>query len=394
VALMVRRPALTIGVVLVASAACIVLALQTLDRAWRPDGMDFTSYLMSAEALREGRSPYGLPTPWPYVYPMLLALLLIPLVALPYTGAVLAWFATSLAALVGILWKTTDRTLLPVTITVVASFAVIQSTLLNGQVNFLVVLCSVLAVCAARDRRDGAAGIWLGAGIALKLMPAVLAMYFLVRRRWRALLATTCAALVFSFGPAVILGGRGWEVSLAYVRGYVVPMLGGSPLHREDPLVYSVAGIAHALLGATAPASINALSAIVVVGAATALDVFWWRPRQQDLAAGAGYMIAVVLVSSKSELHHLAFIIPAIGLGATWLARDTRPGERWAAVTFVGAVAAIALSKLAGPGQGVVICAALFMLAAALAGLTPSSASPPGSPRSSSSSPSCRAAVP
>jgi hypothetical protein len=373
---------------------CVVLAVQTLNRAWRADGMDFTSYLMSARALWEGRSPYGLETPWPYVYPMLLALLLIPLVALPYTGAVLAWFAISIVALAGIVVKTTDRTTLPVAIVLIAAFAIIQSTLLNGQVNFLVVLCSVLAVCAARDKRDIAAGAWLGAGIALKLMPAVLGMHFLVRGRWRAVVATGIASLMFSFGPAVILGADAWSVCVEYVRGYVLPMLGGSPLHRQDPLVYSVAGIAHAMLGTSAPAWSNAVSALGVIGAATALDVLWWRPRRQHLAAGAGYMIAVVLVSSKSELHHLAFIIPAIGLGATWLARDSARRSGWPAVMFGVALVAVALSKLAGPAQGVVICAALFMLGAGLAGLTPSSASRRENQRSSSSSPSYRAAAP
>jgi hypothetical protein len=383
-----------VGLWLLAAIVGVVLAIQTLNRAWRPDGIDFTSYLMSARALWEGRSPYGLETPWPYVYPMLLAFLLIPLVALPYTGAVLAWFGVSLAALAGIVASTTDRTALPAAITVAAAFAIIQSTLLNGQVNFLVVLCSVMAICAARGHRDVTAGAWLGAGIALKLMPAVLGMYFLVRGRWRAIVATGIAAVVFSFGPALMLGADGWDACVEYVRGYVLPMLGGSPLHREDPLVYSVAGIAHGLLGTSAPAWINAVSALAVVGVATLLDVAWWRPRQQDLAAGAGYMIAVVLVSSKSELHHLVFIIPAFGLGTTWLVRDPARRHGWAGVTFAAGVVAIALSKLAGPAQGVVICAALFLLGAGLAGLTPSSASRQESPRSSSSSPSCRAAVP
>ena len=373
---------------------CIVLAAQTLNRAWRADGIDFTSYLMSARALWEGRSPYGLVTPWPYVYPMLLAFLLIPLVALPYTAAVLTWFAVSVAALAGIVWNTTDRTVVPVTAALVPTFAIVQSTLLNGQVNLLVVLCSVLAICAARERRDVAAGAWLGAGIALKMMPAVLGMYFLVRGRWAAILATGVAALVFSFGPAVMLGANGWTASIEYVSGYVLPMLRGSPLHRQDPLVFSLSGIMHAWLGTSAPGWINLACALAVVGAAAALDVWRWRPRGQDLAAGAGYMIAVVLVSSKSELHHLVFVIPAIGLGATWLAADPQRRRGWAAATFVVAVVAIALSKLAGPAQGLVICVALFLLGAGLAGLTPSSAWPQESPRSSSSSPSCRAAVP
>jgi hypothetical protein len=377
-----------------AAIVVIVLAAQTWSRAHRVDGYDFTSYLNSARALAEGRSPYGLPTPWPYVYPMLLAFLLIPLTPLPYGAAVLTWFAVSLAALAVTVRASTDGTVVPIGATLVVTFAIVQSTLLNGQVNLLVVLCSVLAVCALADGRDARAGAWLGAGIALKLMPAVLGMYFLVRRSWLGMMVAGMAALVFSFGPAVLLGDGGWRASVEYVRGYVLPMLGGSPLERRDPLVFSVAGILHDLLGTRAPGWINLASAVAVVGAAAALDVVRWRPRHHHFAAGAGYMIAIVLVSSKTELHHLVFAIPAIGLGTTWLWRGVSARGGWAAPAFVAAVAAIALSKLAGPGQGLVICAALLLLGAALAGLTPSSASPPGNLRSTSSSPSCRAAVP
>ncbi len=372
---------------------CLVLAVQTWNRAVRPDGIDFTSYLMSAQALWDGRSPYGLDTPWPYVYPMLLAFLLIPLVSLPYGVAVLAWFAASVLALGAILWNTTDRHPITLTVTLAVSFAIIQSTLLNGQVNFLVVLCSVLAICAAHRRRDVAAGAWLGAGVALKLMPAVLGMYFLVRRRWTAVAVTAAATLLFSFGPSVTLGTAGWDACVEYVRGYVLPMLGGSPVDRHDPLVFSVAGTTHALLG-TRAAWLNAVCALAVVGALTLMDLMLWRPRGQDLAAGAGYMIAVVLVSSKSELHHLAFIIPAIGIGITWLRTGEAQRRRWAALTFAVAIVAIAGSKLAGGAQGPVICAALIMLGAGLAGLTPSSASRRESPRSFWSSPFDRAAAP
>jgi hypothetical protein len=115
--------------------------------------------------------------------------------------------------------------------------------------------------------------------------------------------------------------------------------------------------------------------AIGVVGAATALDALWWRPRGQDLAAGSGYMIAVVLVSSKSELHHLAFAMPGIGLGVSWLWTLEARSSRWATAIFVAAVVGIAASKLAGPAQGLVLCVSLMMLAAGLAGISPSSAS-------------------
>src|SRR5206468_10420591 len=61
----------------------LVLLGQTITRASRPDGIDLTSYLLSARSLLHGASPYLLPTPFPYLYPPTLALLLIPLTFVP-----------------------------------------------------------------------------------------------------------------------------------------------------------------------------------------------------------------------------------------------------------------------------------------------------------------------
>ena len=372
----------------------IVLGAQTWRKAHRPDGNDLTSYLLSARALWEGRSPYAPDTPFPYVYPMLLAFVLVPAILLPYGVAVLAWFLASVAALVTMLEKITGRAGVAIAATLIVTFGIIQNTLLNGQVNFFVVLCCVLAICAARERRDVAAGAWLGAGIALKLMPAVVGMYFLIRGRWRAIAAVAVATGVLVVGPVLVLGEVGWRVSAEYAQTYVLPMLRESPLDRREPLVFSLAGVVHALLGTGAPRWINIVCAVGVLAAVTALDVLRWRPRDQDLAAGAAYMLAIVLISPRSEVHHLAFIIPAVALCITWLSTGAARRDGWAAATLGAAALGLSLAWLTGPAQGFVLCAAVVLLGAALAGLTPSSASPRGTQSSPSSSPFYRAVIP
>ena len=376
------------------AAVLIVLFTQTWHKAQRVDGNDLTSYLLSASALLEGRSPYSPDTPFPYVYPMLLAVLLIPLAVLPYGAAVAIWFVASVGALATIIAKVTNRIDWVAAATAIVTFGIIQNTLLNGQVNFFVVLCCVLALGAARERRDMIAGAWLGTSIALKLMPAVLGMYFLVRGRWRAIAAIAVATLALSLGPALLLGEAGWRATVEYAQTYVLPMLRESPVDRREPLVFSVAGVVHGLAGPGAPRWINLVSALGVLTAVTALDVFWWRRRHQDLAAGAAYMLAIVLISPRSEIHHLAFLIPAVGLCMRWLASGIARRDGWAAGAFVVAGTGLVLARLAGPAHGIVLCAAIVLLGAALAGLTPSSASPRESQSSPSSSPSYRAAVP
>src|SRR5204862_207695 len=71
-----------------AAVLCVVLFAQTWVRAERPNGIDLTSYLLSARALLHGDSPYLLPTPFPYLYPATLAFLLIPLTFVPAAVAV------------------------------------------------------------------------------------------------------------------------------------------------------------------------------------------------------------------------------------------------------------------------------------------------------------------
>ena len=133
-----------------------LLFVQALSRARRPGGIDLTSYLLSARTLLEGSSPYLLATPFPYLYPATLALLLIPLtfVALPIALAI--WFALNGAAL----WWSTRRVLIHVrpelatdpsrvvvflAVFLTFLFTIVQSNLRNGQVNFIVVALCVAA---------------------------------------------------------------------------------------------------------------------------------------------------------------------------------------------------------------------------------------------------------
>jgi hypothetical protein len=371
-----------------------ILAAQTWSKAHRPDGNDLTSYLLSARALGEGRSPYGLDTPFPYVYPMLLAFLLLPWLALPYGVAVLLWFALSVAALVLVLELTSDGEPRAMAATVAVTFAAIQNTLLNGQVNFFVVLCCVLAIAAARKDRDAPAGAWLGAGIALKLMPALLGLFLLVRGRARAIAVGAAVAFVLSILPAVMLGRDAWGAYAEYAREFLLPTLRESPLARQDPLVFSVPGVVHRWIAAAPPRWVDVSIALAVVGVVAATDIRRWRPAGHDLAAGAAYLLAIVLVSPKSEVHHLAFVIPAAAVCWTWWWSREGGGDAWrSAPLFVGS-AALMSARLAGPAQGAVVCGGLVLLGVALAALTPSSASPRGSLRSSATLPSDRAAAP
>jgi len=387
---MIRSRILAVAAVV----ATAVLGAQTWHKAFRPGGNDLTSYLLSARALWDGQSPYGLDTPFPYIYPLFLAFAIVPLAILPYGAAVIGWFAASVAALGAILLgptklgtseggrRWTSGSAVAAAAAVLVTFNVIQNNLLNGQVNFFVVLCCALAV---KQTRAIAAGAWLGAAIALKLMPVLLVVYFLVRRQFRTILVAAATALVLALAPSVlILSGSGAEVESGfsritavhaeYARGLLMPMM--TTPAGDAALTYSIASVVQRVLGVGPALWIEVLCAAAVLATIAAVDVRTWR-RDGDDRAAAAYLAAIILISPKSETHHLAFAIPAVGLCCAWLFEEgKRRVVRSPAVPArrsLGAGGAMLLSGVAllaapftGAAEGPMITAAMVLLIAAV----------------------------
>ena len=384
-----------------AIVATVVLGAQTWHKAFRPGGNDLTSYLLSARALWDGQSPYGLDTPFPYLYPLFLAFVLGPPALLPYGAAVIGWFAASVAALGAVLVESASRQRiadggrrsaeLAIAATVLITFNVIQNNLLNGQVNFFVVLCCLMSIVVGRvppspgtmrggpviGTRGISAGAWLGAAIALKLMPVLLVFYFLVRRQFRVILVAGAAALLLALAPALLLDGPLGSVESGfsrivgiysqYVREFLAPMM-----TTPDPspvLAYSVASVVHRTLGVGPALWLDVLCAAAVLGTIAALDVRTWRRRGDHFAAAAAYLVAVVLISPKSETHHLAFAIPAVALCSASLVHEgfAFAGKRLAVVLI--AAFAIVAAPFSGAAEGPMITAAMIFLIAAVAQL-------------------------
>ena len=87
------------GIVVLTIVVGTILLIQTFHKAYRVQGYDFTSYLLSAEALLQQKNPYTLDTVFPYIYPLFLAFTLIPLSVIPYGAANLIWFVLNASAL-------------------------------------------------------------------------------------------------------------------------------------------------------------------------------------------------------------------------------------------------------------------------------------------------------
>ncbi len=302
-----------------------ILALGALHKARRVNGNDFTAYLDAAEALLAGRSPYTLNATFPYVYPLFLALVLVPLTAVPRDVATVIWFLLSVASLAAAAWVVVRlareaRILppsMPSTVPLVALwfllFDPIQSELLNGQVNFVVLLLCVLCLRWLGQARLGSAGS-LAAAIAIKVNPALLLGYLGVRRK--GVVIVVCLALTAAFvaGPLVLLPeGGGYGV---YLQSFILARLGAEiPTHRN--VRFSVNGALETLVPGWSGALWRRAAGAMLPLAGLALVELLSRRRDdraREIWVFALYLLSLPLVTPISEIHHLAYAFPALGL--------------------------------------------------------------------------------
>src|SRR5262245_20015699 len=417
---------------------CAVLFAQTWTRAQRPGGIDLTSYLLSADALLHGGSPYLLPTPFPYLYPATLAFLLIPLTFVPALVSLLLWFALNAVAAA---WsirtlvraKVSDPSDLLVFLAVFFTlfFTVLQSNLRNGQVNFLVLaLCVAAAINPRAGVRSGAetltaapaampgpparqprwgavpsglprgiseetrreagsptrqprwgagwgraasgkklAGVWWWSlATAVKLVPLVLVAYFLFRRTWLWLLTSIAMITAWCVLPAVVVGGKIVDIYQQFWN-----VLSATSLHAQA-LDFSLAGTLAWITGAPLTTALKASAAAVVIGSIMPVDARRLRAlnaaeesvSDSDRCAFALYLLSIPLLSPQSEVHHLAFMLPAAAIvgAALWWGWPRATG---ALRVSAAAAAALYLIATAAPRfAGPLFCASLIAFGVAV----------------------------
>jgi len=215
----------------------------------------------------------------PYRYPPLLAVLIMPLLALPPRVAGFVWTIANTIAVMGAVAVLAEilpggRKRLPWMWLIAVLFVPVLSTLYSGQVNALVLLSIALALWASQRNRPTEAGLALSLGIMLKLMPLTLVVYFLWRRQWRvvigaiaglAILALLCIPFVgwdamWSYGQHMALKAdpHQFEVKpqnqalVGFFSRILTSYSWGTPWADNPPLAWALGrGLGLILLGAT-----------------------------------------------------------------------------------------------------------------------------------------------
>jgi hypothetical protein len=165
---------------------------------------DFRCYYLAAQHVARGESPYLADG---YLYPPLLACLLLPLAPLDYVPARWVWFLFShvcLLAAAWLIWRHlgSDWIAAGIVAVVWSLGAAAGESLSLGQIGPQLTLLLAAAYTLAGRRR----GACIGTGFALKLIPGVLCAILVLRRDWRALFAAMAAAALLLAVPWAILG--------------------------------------------------------------------------------------------------------------------------------------------------------------------------------------------
>jgi len=320
-------------------------------------GTDLRAYLEAAAALRAGHDPYA--GVYPYLYPPLLAVVLVPLTFLPPPAAAWLWAAASAAALAAsaaLVARGSARILV-----LALLFAPFAATQWNLQANAFVLLLLVLA----RERLDRGfewgGGALLGVSIAVKPFGLLAACALLLAGRWRAAGAAAAAALLPFLLVVPFLGGTGAAAS----AGSVKRILSSSWVETYGGNVSLNGSLDRALPDGAGPSRHRAVGLAVagwtlaLVAAAAAGAIRGGRRLRASAVVDAS-VAATLLGASSSWLHHSTVLFPAVaalgppaqaavvalyGIAAAWRAFASFGIVAGAAASFAG-TAAIAAAWL------------------------------------------------
>jgi hypothetical protein len=345
-----------------------VFCIQMYGKAYRPDGNDFTSYLLSAKALLGGGNPYDTGSPFVYIYPLFLAFVLIPLSFLPYWLATLVWYLLNLSALIiacdisiDYLFKQwglkKERALLPpVVIMLLLMSEIIQNHLLNGQVNFIVAALMVLffKYFHYRNKKRWWAALFLAMAISIKLVPLILIGYILFRKDIKFLTVTIGITALLAFLPYILVGNKMISYYTYYFHYFLLKKITTT---SKNFFTGSFSYSFHHFLSSIFPSLKDAFwakgfSVLAVLTPIAAVEIRRIRKGYpgRNIWIFNLYLVAILLITPISETHHLAFYIPAVVVLGISILFKSEYGNRYRLALFACIFAALLSGSVWNPG--------------------------------------------
>ncbi|MFC5993065.1 glycosyltransferase 87 family protein [Pseudonocardia hispaniensis] len=326
--------------VLVVALPVLALVLTWLLVRMHGYHIDLEVYRLGVQTWLAGGDMYGSLPPTisglalPFIYPPFAAMVLTPLVLLPWTPSWIALFVLSLASLAVTLYVVAARSwpaggragALAVTGAALPAALLLEpvrQTFEFGQINLVLMALVALDCLVARPRWPR--GLLVGIAAAIKLTPAVFVLYFLLRRDLRsAVVAVVTGAAATGLGFLVDPAA-----SARYWLGGPASGISGSVFYTNETIEAVLARMG--LTGAALTTGWLVVAAVLLV-LAIPVGRIADAPLALVTVAGLG-----LLVSPTSWSHHWVWIAPALVVTAGHALRHRSPG--WTAATGVLLVA-------------------------------------------------------
>ena len=316
----IQRISISISILIV-----LILFIQMLVRALRGDVNDFTSYLLSADALFKGNNPYETGIPFHYIYPLFPAFLLIPFSLIPSWIAGTVWFLLNVTFFTHIYLLIAkcciDKQLsfsyklgLPLLLILILLLNIMQNNLLNGQINIIVLQLCLIFFHYWKKGETIISALFLAAAISIKLVPLIFLILVIQRRNYYLLIYTVVFALLFTIViPSLFLGE---ELVGLYGNYFNTLLLKGASLEIPgNSMFFTLSGFLSYIIPSLKNVIwLKLISALLVIIALLAFslkmeDKFYSK---NSIVVISLYFLGILLVSPMSETHHLIFILPAL----------------------------------------------------------------------------------
>ncbi len=205
----------------------------------------------------------------------------------------------------------------PIVLVLLLLTSVLQNHLLNGQVNFVVLLFCALFFKYDSEDRPMAAAASLALAAAIKLVPLIFFMFLILRRRFKTLVFSTLLFVAFFLLPVITLGGDLFGIYGEYIRSFILGKFSGGAEHDIGQIYFTLSGLVGYLVPALQGWSgLKIVSALVIVTAVGIIDLVSSRRNGPESAVWVFnlYLLAILLITPLSEKHHLAYLIPTVSI--------------------------------------------------------------------------------
>jgi len=237
-------------------------------------------------------------------YPPIVALIGLPLSYLPYFWSVIAWMVFELGCLVAAVILIVRHfggrsagTAVFVTVAAYLGCQPIYMDLYLGQVMIPILLLLTLTWLALKSEKDFLAGVLLGIVIAIKLYAWPIALFLLIKGRWRAPVAAV-AVFIAANGLMTLLVGTSTILDY-YFR------VGGAVLaeYIHDPFNFSAWSVGFRYAGIAG----GGVAVLTLLSFALALAL-----RSKDFDTGFMVMLAAsTILQPISWIHYVVTLLPA-----------------------------------------------------------------------------------